>query len=212
MNDPAVADRFLSAMRSYDPAHPFVHQRLANHYADVGAWDSQRESLERALARAERDSDRHAIHVALGELYEEHIPNAKLATRHYEAALRLEPRSMPALAGLERLFRTGEQYARLLEVLDRQVDAAISEAESGRRAPASRRARRAALRQAERRRGQVRGGAGPRRGQPASARRSRALLARAARVGEARRGPGTESRGHQGLHERPSGSSSASPR
>ena len=127
MNDPETADRFLSAMRTYDPAHPFVHQRLANHYGDVGAWDAQRESLERALARAERDSDRHAIHVSLGDLYEHHLPNAKLATRHYEDALRLEARSMAALSGLERLFRIEEQYARLREVLDRQVDAAATD-------------------------------------------------------------------------------------
>ncbi|MGH7296353.1 MAG: hypothetical protein ACRELB_15545 [Polyangiaceae bacterium] len=127
MNDPQTADRFLSAMRTYDPAHPFVHQRLASHYADVGAWDAQRESLERALARAERDPDRHAIHVGLGDLYEQHLPNAKLAVRHYEAALALEPRSMAALSGLERLFRTDEQYPRLRDVLDKQVDAAATD-------------------------------------------------------------------------------------
>ncbi|HEY1695337.1 MAG TPA: hypothetical protein VGG39_24380 [Polyangiaceae bacterium] len=129
MNDPATAERFLEAMRAYDPAHPLVHQKLATKYAGLGAWDAQREALERALGRAEKDVDRHAIHVALGELHEEHLPNVKRATEHYEAALRLVPRTLAALAGLERICRRTEQYRRLAEVLDRQVDAAGSDEE-----------------------------------------------------------------------------------
>jgi tetratricopeptide (TPR) repeat protein len=31
MNDPEIAERHLAAMRSYDPAHPLVHERLAHH-------------------------------------------------------------------------------------------------------------------------------------------------------------------------------------
>jgi tetratricopeptide (TPR) repeat protein len=129
MNDAATAERLLEALRSYDPAHPLVHQRLATHYAGVGAWDAQRESLERALARTDDDADRLAIHVALGALYEERIPNARLAGDHYEKALSIDPVSMPALAGLERICRTTECYPRLAEVLDKQVDAAHSSEE-----------------------------------------------------------------------------------
>jgi tetratricopeptide (TPR) repeat protein len=129
MNDPATAERFLAAMRTYDPAHPLVHQRLASVYAGVGAWDAQRESLERALARAEKNEDRLAVHVALGALHEERIPNGRLAAEHYESALRIDPRSMPALTGLERICRTTEAYARLAEILDMQVDAAQGDEE-----------------------------------------------------------------------------------
>ncbi|HEY8038157.1 MAG TPA: hypothetical protein VIF15_00110 [Polyangiaceae bacterium] len=127
MSDPGTAERFLAAMRTFDPAHPLVHERLATHYADVGAWDAQRESLERALARTQRGEDRRAIHVALGQLYEGHIPNARHAEEHYERALAIEPGAMAALAGLERICRTTEKYARLADVLDRQVDAAASD-------------------------------------------------------------------------------------
>ncbi|MGD0525303.1 MAG: hypothetical protein ABSE49_09180 [Polyangiaceae bacterium] len=129
MNDPEIAERHLAAMRSYDPAHPLVHERLAHHYADVGAWDAQREALERALARTQRDEDRRAIHIALGELYEERLPNARRAADCYEKALAIDPRAMPALCGLERICRTGEQYPRLAAVLDQQVDAATTDAE-----------------------------------------------------------------------------------
>lgn len=129
MNDEAIAERFLESMRDYDPAHPLVHERLARRYAGVGAWDAQRESLERALSRSEKDDDRRAIHVALGALFEERLPNARLAADHYEKARRIDPRSMPALSGLERIYRTGEQYPKLAEVIDAQVDAATSSEE-----------------------------------------------------------------------------------
>jgi tetratricopeptide (TPR) repeat protein len=129
MNDPRTADRFLSAMRSYDPAHPLVHERLARVYADAGAWDAQRESLERALARSDNSEDRRAIHVALGQLFEDRIPVPKLAVEHYERALAIDGRTLPALAGMERLCRVTEQYARLSEILDREVDAAATDEE-----------------------------------------------------------------------------------
>ncbi len=129
MNDPATAERHLGAMRSYDPAHPLVHERLASQYAGIGAWDAQRESLERALARTHRDQDRRAIHIALGALYEEHLPNVKRAAESYEKALAVDPRAMPALCGLERICRTTEQYVRLAAILDQQVDAATNDEE-----------------------------------------------------------------------------------
>jgi tetratricopeptide (TPR) repeat protein len=125
MNDPGTADRFLASMRTFDPAHPLVHQRLATVYGGAGAWDSQREALVRALSRAERDEDRRALLVSLGQLHEDKIPNSKLANEHYELALTLDPCCMPALEGLERLCRIAEQYARLAEILDAQVDAGM---------------------------------------------------------------------------------------
>ena len=124
MNDSVTADRFLASMRTFDPAHPLVHQRLATVYGGAGAWDAQRESLARALSRAERDEDRCALLVSLGQLHEDKLPNAKLAADYFERALALDPCCLPALEGLERICRTAEQYPRLVEILGAQVDAA----------------------------------------------------------------------------------------
>lgn len=129
MNDPATADRFLAQIRNFDPAHPLVHERLASAYADVGNWDAQRESLERALARTANAQDRAHIHVQLGTLYEDHLGNPRHAAVHYEQALAVTPRCMIALSGLERIARLAENYPRLREILDRQVDAAQDEKE-----------------------------------------------------------------------------------
>lgn len=124
MGDAATAERFLSSMRTYDPAHPLVHQRLAEVYEGAGVWEAQREALERALARAERQEDRSTLHASLGALLEERIPNRKLARNHYESAVAIDPHCGAALEGLERICRATESYARLAEVLEAQVDAA----------------------------------------------------------------------------------------
>ncbi|HEX8790307.1 MAG TPA: hypothetical protein VF765_05095 [Polyangiaceae bacterium] len=129
MNDAPTADRFLAQMRNFDPAHPLVHERLASAYADVGNWDAQRESLERALARTENAIDRANIHVQLGVLYENHLGQPRHAAVHYEQALAVTPRCMIALSGLERIARLAENYPRLREILDRQVDAADDDQE-----------------------------------------------------------------------------------
>lgn len=123
MNDAVTAERFLASMRGFDPAHPLVHERLAEVYEGVGAFDAQREALERALARAERDEDRSKLHATLGALLEERKPNRRLSKEHYESALRIDPHCMPALEGLERFFRTDENYPQLCKVLAAQVDA-----------------------------------------------------------------------------------------
>jgi tetratricopeptide (TPR) repeat protein len=124
MSDAATADRFLASMRSLDPAHPLVHQRMAEVYEGVGARDAQRDSLERALARAELDEDRSKLHSALGALLEDRPSHRKTALEHYESALAIDPHNLPALEGLERIFRTDENYAGLSRVLGAQVDAA----------------------------------------------------------------------------------------
>jgi tetratricopeptide (TPR) repeat protein len=133
MNDAATAERFLASMRTFDPAHPLVHQRLAQVYEGVGAFDAQREALERALERAERDEDRSALHATIGALLEGKHASRKQVQEHYESALRIDPHCMQALEGLERIYRTEENYKPLAKVLEAQVDAAQ---ETGERAAA----------------------------------------------------------------------------
>jgi tetratricopeptide (TPR) repeat protein len=123
MRDGATADRFVAAIRTFDSTHPLVHERMATAYAEAGNWDSRREELERALARAEKPRDRCALHIALGELFEQNLPNAKLALEHFERAVAIDPRSVPALVALERICGSSEQFGRLAEILELLVDA-----------------------------------------------------------------------------------------
>jgi tetratricopeptide (TPR) repeat protein len=121
--DAPTADRFLAIIRSLDATHPLVHERRAHECGEVGAWDSRRDELQRALARAEKPADRSALHAALGELFEVQLPNEKRALDHYEKAIRIDSGSVVALTALERIYRRTEQFGRLAETLALLVDA-----------------------------------------------------------------------------------------
>jgi tetratricopeptide (TPR) repeat protein len=121
--DTSTADRFLALVRALDATHPLVHERRADECGEVGAWDARRDELQRALARADKPGDRSALHAALGELFESHLPNEKRALDHYEKAVRIDPGSIAALAALERIYRRTEQFGRLAQTLELLVDA-----------------------------------------------------------------------------------------
>jgi tetratricopeptide (TPR) repeat protein len=121
LKQPERAEEFLDHIRKLDPGHPAVHRRLAATYGVNGAWGSQRESLERALLRANGDSDRLGIHLTLGELSEQRFREYAEASRHFELALAIAPDSMRALQGLERICRVEERFNDLAGVLEREV-------------------------------------------------------------------------------------------
>jgi tetratricopeptide (TPR) repeat protein len=123
MKDRRTAERFLGVIRTIDPSHWLVHRRLASVYAEVGAWDAHREALERALARGASDDERRTMHIALGQIYEDRVKNTKIALDHYERALAIDPYALEALRAVERISVATESYARLAEVLDKQIDA-----------------------------------------------------------------------------------------
>src|SRR5262249_50387428 len=123
LNDPRRAEPFLARIKQLDPGHPLVHRRMASVYREHGVWDAQRDSLERALLAAKSDLDKLPLHLTLGQIYETHGKDYARATHHFESALLLDRRSMEALRGLERIARVEENFHKLAEVLDLQIDA-----------------------------------------------------------------------------------------
>ncbi|MGO8997343.1 MAG: tetratricopeptide repeat protein, partial [Polyangiaceae bacterium] len=121
---PARSEPFVEQIRKLDPGHPIIHRRLAVMYGEKAAWGSQRESLERALARAKGDEDRRTLHLMLGELNEHRFREYAEAAKHYEVVLEIEPQSMKALEGLERICRLQERFGDLVGVLEREIAAA----------------------------------------------------------------------------------------
>ncbi len=122
-----AAQRFIDRIHALDPSHPAIHRRLASVYREHGQWDSQRDALDRALLSARQDGERTLLHVALGELEEQRFGDIAAAAKHYEQALALDPRAWGALNGLERILRTEERFVDLVQVLEKQVEAAASD-------------------------------------------------------------------------------------
>ena len=123
LRSPARGEMFLDHIRRLDPGHPAVHRRLASMYREHGQWDSEKESLERAMLRARDDDEKRALHVALGAVKEQRFNDFAAATAHYEAALAIEPRMMTALQGLERICRLTTRFVELVQVLEAEVEA-----------------------------------------------------------------------------------------
>ena len=123
LRSPARGEMFLDHIRRLDPGHPAIHRRLALMYREHGQWDSEKESLERAMLRARDDDEKRALHVALGAVKEQRFNDFAAATEHYEAALAIEPRMMTALQGLERICRLTTRFVELVQVLEAQVEA-----------------------------------------------------------------------------------------
>jgi tetratricopeptide (TPR) repeat protein len=123
LKSPARGELFLDRIRQIDPGHPAIHRRLGEMYREHGAWESEKESLERAMLRARDDEEKRALHLALGASKELHFNDLVGATAHYEAALAIEPRTMSALQGLERICRIGERFVELVQILEGQVEA-----------------------------------------------------------------------------------------
>jgi tetratricopeptide (TPR) repeat protein len=127
LHDAEGARPFIDRVRRIQPSHPLVHRRLASEYREVGDWQAQRDALGRALVGARDDAERCAVHVTLAELYEQRAKDLGKSKDHFDAALALDPRFMPALRGLERIARLREDFTTLGRVLDAQIDGADSD-------------------------------------------------------------------------------------
>ena len=134
LHDPAGAEPFLARIRKLDPSHPLAQRRLASVYREVGVWDAQRDALDRALLSAKTNADRRAIHLALGELYEQRAKDPARAWTHYGAVLATpgpvaSAERMTALCGQERICRVSHDLTKLARVIDEQIDAAATDDE-----------------------------------------------------------------------------------
>jgi tetratricopeptide (TPR) repeat protein len=125
--DPQGAEPYLERIRTLDPGNALAQRRLAIASRDVGAWDAQREALAKALTGAKTVVERSSAHVSMADLYEQRLRDVTRAREHYQAALALDPSSMDALRGLERVARVVEDWGSLARAIDMQVDAAAND-------------------------------------------------------------------------------------
>lgn len=119
------AAALAAELEQHDKSHPVSLRRAAQVAAANGDVKSQRELLLRALDRSFRREEKVALHIALASAH----AGTPDALKHYEAALAIDPSSIVALQGLERLGREQEKYAQVAWSLDRQTEVAATAAE-----------------------------------------------------------------------------------
>ncbi len=111
---------FVSEIERLDKTHPIALRRAAQLAAANGDTKTQRELLLRALNRTVRSDEKVALHLTLAGAH----AGTPEAVKHYEAALALEPTTIVALQGLERIGREQERYAQVEWSLERQSEVA----------------------------------------------------------------------------------------
>jgi tetratricopeptide (TPR) repeat protein/tRNA A-37 threonylcarbamoyl transferase component Bud32 len=75
---------------------------------------------------AERGDDKVKTLCRIAEIYEQQLGEDDEANERYLAALEVDPRSLDALKGLDRLFSKGGRFTDLLENLRRQIEVAAT--------------------------------------------------------------------------------------
>ncbi|WP_438030537.1 protein kinase domain-containing protein [Sorangium sp. So ce233] len=121
LSDAGRARDLYEQIFAEDPGHARTCDALLRIYRRVEDHAGYAKILERR-AEALRGEERVEAMCKLAELYEDRLGDLSEATRRYEAALELDPTSLTALRGLDRIYSRAGRYKELLQNLERQID------------------------------------------------------------------------------------------
>lgn len=121
LNDTARAASLLRQVVEEDPGH----ERACDAFAKLLEAEGDVQGLRRLFERrveALTGSAKVAAVLRLANLVAEQLGDVDGAIQHFEMALAVDPRSLEALRGLDRIFTRTGRSRELLEVLSRQED------------------------------------------------------------------------------------------
>ncbi|WP_437677632.1 hypothetical protein [Sorangium sp. So ce131] len=124
VGDAGAAKRALAAALDANPDHVEALSAFADVCAGEGDWTGAEQAWIR-LARLVPDPARQvAIYLRLGELYDEHLPNAERAELAYQEILKRSPGDVSARERLVALYKRAGDGARALEQQNLLINAA----------------------------------------------------------------------------------------
>ena len=121
LNESAHARDLYEAIFAEDPGHQKATDALARIYTKIEDWAGLAKILERR-AEALRGEPKVEAICKLAELYEDQLDSLPEATRRFEAALEIDPQSLTALKGLDRIYNRSGSYKELLGNLEKQIE------------------------------------------------------------------------------------------
>jgi tetratricopeptide (TPR) repeat protein len=125
LNDGNRARDLYEAVLSEDPGHIKASDGMARQLERTGDFAGLVRVLD-GRAEARRGLEKAEALCKVAEVQEDHLGDLPEATRRYEAALAVDPKSLAALKGLDRIFNRTGRYRELLEVLERQIAVAAT--------------------------------------------------------------------------------------
>ncbi|MGK3997113.1 hypothetical protein [Sorangium sp. So ce1024] len=124
VGDAAAAKRALAAALDANPDHVEALSAFADVCAGEGDWTGAEQAWIR-LARLVPEPEKQAeIYLRLGELYDEHLPNAERAELAYQEILKRSPADVGARERLVALYKRAGDGARALEQQNLLIGAA----------------------------------------------------------------------------------------
>lgn len=120
LNDAARAKEIYAQVLAEDPGHVKAGDGMARIAERTGDFRSLVAILERR-SEARRGHDKAEMLLRVAETYEDHLNDLAEATRRFEGVLAIEPNTLAALKGLDRIFNRTGKYRELLDNLEKQV-------------------------------------------------------------------------------------------
>ncbi|HEY8946389.1 MAG TPA: tetratricopeptide repeat protein, partial [Polyangiaceae bacterium] len=125
--DEALAE--YRAVYELDPDNATALTALERLYQKTERWRDLLDVYARKRELALEPSERRPILFEIAKLYEERIGDARSAIETYTAVLDDSPSDTGALAALDRLYRTTEQWVNYAEILRTRIDLETSDRE-----------------------------------------------------------------------------------
>ncbi|WP_437906949.1 hypothetical protein WME95_03215 [Sorangium sp. So ce327] len=124
VGDAAAAKRALAAALDANPDHVEALTAFADVCAGEGDWAGAEQAWIRLARLVPEPAKQVAIYLRLGELYDEHLPNAERAELAYQEILKRSPGDVSARERLVSLYKRAGDGARALEQQNLLISAA----------------------------------------------------------------------------------------
>ncbi|HEX6273399.1 MAG TPA: tetratricopeptide repeat protein, partial [Polyangiaceae bacterium] len=125
LDSAAGAEEMFQAVLAEDPGHSRACEGLAELLRSRGEGRRALELLE-ARALSQTGEEKHQQLLRLAEAWETELDRLDVAERLYRAILAEEPKHLDALRGIDRVLNRGGRYRELVEVLNDQVELAVT--------------------------------------------------------------------------------------
>ncbi len=121
LNESGHARDLYETIFAEDPGHQKATEALGRIYAKIEDWAGLAKILEKRADALRGEAKAEAV-CKIAELHEDQLNDLPEATRRYEAALALDPQSLTALKGLDRIYNRTGKYKELLANIEKQVE------------------------------------------------------------------------------------------